>query len=261
MRSIVAALAVYGCGSVSSEMAPVTTRGFDADLKEEAPPPAASPAARQEAVADGTVAFAKSVGALGGAMAGEDLPAEPEAVEQSKPDDGEPADEGRTRSWFPEAFLWQPQVETGDDGGATIDVTVPDALTTWRVLALAHDLQGQQAGTVTTFDGTLPLYVDPVVPGWLYAGDRLVLPVQAVNTTAAPVSAALDLTAEGALSGTGHAAIALSAAGSDVRSIALDAVGAGSAKITAHLAAGADSDTAERTIPVAPSGRPVVAAR
>lgn len=172
--------------------------------------------------------------------------------------EGEPADGeggGRTRSWFPEAFLWQPQVETGDDGVATLDVRVPDALTTWRVLALAHAGR-EQAGTVHEFQGTLPLYVDPVVPGWLYAGDRLMMPVQAVNTTAQPVTASVSVTAEGALTGSGQATMALGPAGSDVRSLPLDATGAGIAKITAVLA-GEAADKVERTIPVSPTGRPV----
>lgn len=167
----------------------------------------------------------------------------------------------RTRSWFPEAFLWRPEVVTGADGRATVDVTVPDQLTTWRVLGLAHDAAGHQAGTVHTFDGTLPLYVDPVVPGWLYAGDHLVLPVQAVNTTADPIAASLEVEARGALSGLGRAAIALGAVGSDVRTIPLDAVGAGEAQITARLLAAIGSDAAERSVPVAPSGRPVEGVR
>ena len=51
-----------------------------------------------------------------------------------------PSDEAASvRQWFPEAFLWQPRVVTNEQGMATLEVRVPDQLTSWRVLALAHD--------------------------------------------------------------------------------------------------------------------------
>ena len=77
-------------------------------------------------------------------------------------------------------------------------VKVPDRLTTWRVLALAHSRQGGQAGAVTSFLGTLPTYVDPVVPAFLLAGDEVRLPVQVVNTTDAEVASPLALDAANA---------------------------------------------------------------
>jgi hypothetical protein len=177
--------------------------------------------------------------------------------EEGKAIGGEGEAEGRTRSWFPEAFLWQPEVVTDSAGTASLEVVVPDQLTSWRVLALAHDARGQQAGAVHQFEGTLPLYVDPVVPGWLYAGDRVVLPVQAVNTTTASVSATVTVEASGAMSGSGTASLVLAPAGSDVRTLAFDVLGAGEAKITARLVSDGAQDAAERTIPVLAAGRPV----
>src|SRR4029079_17105535 len=74
------------------------------------------------------------------------------------------APEGPTRAWFPETFLFEPLVITDEHGAAVVAVRVPDRLTTWRVLALAHSRSGAQGGAVTSFLGTLPTYVDPVVP-------------------------------------------------------------------------------------------------
>lgn len=162
------------------------------------------------------------------------------------------------RTWFPEAFLWEPRVHTGEDGLASVDVTVPDQLTTWRVLALAHDRTGQQAGTVHTFDTRLPIYVEPVVPGWLIAGDRLVLPVQAVNGGTGTVTAALQVRASGAMRGLGTASIRLTPGSSDVRYIPLRVTGAGDATIRAELRTGSDRDAAQRVIRVQPAGRPEV---
>ncbi|MEN0067147.1 MAG: alpha-2-macroglobulin family protein [Myxococcota bacterium] len=162
------------------------------------------------------------------------------------------------RAWFPEAFLWRPLVETGDDGVAEVDVRVPDQLSGFRVLALAHDRQGQQAGTTHRFQTRLPVYVDPVVPDRLFTGDRIDLPVQVVNGTSEPHRATVDITSDGALSGSGTADVALTAGGSDVRRIRLVARGAGSATLRAEVEAGPYADAAERTLTVLPTGRPVV---
>lgn len=179
----------------------------------------------------------------------------PPAAQQKKQAQPSSPESGQAvRSWFPEAFLWQPLVETGDDGTAKVDVKVPDTLTTWRVLALAHTRDGHQAGTVSTFATRLPLYVDPVVPGWLYAGDTLELPVQVVNASSDPVTAPLDVSTSGALTGQGTTTVHLGPGDSDVRWIPLAADGAGPAKVRATLG---DADAAERTIPVSPAGRPV----
>lgn len=161
--------------------------------------------------------------------------------------------EAEARDWFPEAFLWAPRVETDSDGVASLDVRVPDSLTTWRVLALAHDRSGQQAGTVHTFDSRLPVYVEPVIPGWLYAGDVVELPVQAVNTSEEAVSGRLAVEASGAWVGGGEATVALSPGGSAVRRVRLATSGAGVAKVKASLL----SDSAERVVSVLPAGRPV----
>ena len=165
--------------------------------------------------------------------------------------------ESRQRSWFPEAFLWAPELLTGAEGRASLEVLVPDQLTTWRVLALAHDQRGQQTGAVQTFDGTLPIYVDPVVPGWLYSGDRVLLPVQMTNTTGQAVDVSVKVEATGAMTGAGTAELTLSPGGSDVRSLPFSVDGAGEASISAELTSAAASDSALRTIPVMPRGRPV----
>lgn len=174
------------------------------------------------------------------------------APADNKPQAGE-ASEERTRAWFPESFLWQPLVHTDASGTATVPLTVPDQLTTWRVLALAHDRSGGQAGSVHTFDSSLPAYVDPVLPGWLYAGDRIALPVQVVNNGAEALAGTLTVEANGAWSGGGTAAVGLAGWDSDVRTIPLQAEGAGTGRLAVRLAG---TDAAVREVPVAPSGRP-----
>ncbi|MFP2964428.1 alpha-2-macroglobulin family protein, partial [Myxococcus sp. 1LA] len=111
---------------------------------------------------------------------------------------GAEADASPSRAWFPETFLFEPLVVTDASGAATVPVRVPDRLTQWRVLALAHSRSGAQSGAVTAFTGTLPTYVDPVLPAFLRAGDAVRVPVQVMNTTDAAVEAPLKVEVPGA---------------------------------------------------------------
>ncbi|HHO51063.1 MAG TPA: hypothetical protein ENK18_09385 [Deltaproteobacteria bacterium] len=168
---------------------------------------------------------------------------------------------GAVRRWFPDSFLWRPLVETGPEGVARLEVTLPDQLTTWRILALAHDRQGQQAGTVHTVATELPVYVDPVVPGWLFSGDQLQLPVATINTSSDPLEVQLELSATGAMSGEGRISLSLGPGASVARVLPLRVDGAGASTIRAELSAGELSDTVQRQITALPAGRPVVSSR
>jgi len=209
---------------------------------------AAAPAA---AVMADSALLAKVVGTTGGKDLGDDKGA-------MDPKDAAPNPEASVREWFPEAFLWQPLVETDGDGIASLDVRVPDPLTTWRVLALAHDRGGRQAGTVHRFDSTLPAYIDPVIPGWSFVGDELVLPIQVVNNGADPLSSTFVASTSGALSGSSRGAVDVGPYGSTVFSVPLVVESAGSAALFAELSG---VDAVRREWPVSPTGKPVVSQR
>ncbi len=160
------------------------------------------------------------------------------------------------RAWFPESFLWQPLVEVPESGSVTVPVPVPDTLTTWRVLALGQTRAGAQGGAVTTFASTLPAYVDLVTPAFLWAGDVVALPVQAVSQQADPVSARLDVSANERAVGGG--AVSLAAYGSRSETVTVKAERAGDLRLVARLG---ELDAVEKTVPVRPVGRPVDQAR
>ncbi len=202
---------------------------------------------------------ARSAGVLGGDGMGSGsfaFAAAPPAVPDPGPGGGKgraSRPEGLTRAWFPETFLFEPRVVTDAAGTASIKVRVPDRLTTWRVLALAHSRSGAQGGAVASFLGTLPTYVDLVVPDTLMRGDEVRLPVQLVNTTEKPVAAALALEIQnGQLTG-GGGGRTLPAQGALVDYARLVATNAGTITLRAGLG---DSDAVVRTIEVLPVGRP-----
>jgi hypothetical protein len=171
---------------------------------------------------------------------------------------GSGASETATRAWFPETFLFEPLVVTDDQGAATVPVRVPDRLTGWRVLALAHSRQGAQAGATTTFLGTLPTYVDLVVPKFLVVGDEVRLPIQIVNTTDTASASNLDLEVKNATLIGGGGNRTIPAQGSVVEYATLRADRAGKIEVHAALAG---TDAVLRTIEVRPSGRPETVTR
>jgi alpha-2-macroglobulin family protein len=224
-----------------------------------APPPADEPVERevkannaQENAASGAAPVAQS-GVLEDRKAG--LKVNLRAAAKLDAGGGGHAPEGPTRAWFPETFLFEPLVVTDDHGAAVVPVRVPDRLTTWRVLALAHSRTGAQGGAVTSFLGTLPAYVDPVVPPFLVQGDEVRVPIQLVNTTAGDVAGRLEVTAVGAtLRGGAGGARTVPAQGSTLDHAMLVAERPG--RVTLRFAL-AGSDAVERSFEVRPSGRPV----
>ena len=166
---------------------------------------------------------------------------------------GEPETAAATRAWFPETFLFEPLVVTDATGAATVPVRVPDRLTTWHVLALAHSREGAQGGAVTSFLGTLPTYVDLVVPKFLIVGDEIKLPVQMVNTTETASTSPLDLQVKNATLTGGGGIRTIPAQGGAVDYATLKAAKPGIIEVKATLGT---TDAVVRTIEVRPSGRP-----
>lgn len=168
---------------------------------------------------------------------------------------GAAAPDKPSRSWFPETFLFAPLVVTDASGAAAVPVTIPDRLTGYRILALAHSRGGAQAGAVASLTSTLPVYVEPVVPVFLHAGDSVRLPVQVVNTTEAAVTRALRVTATGATITGGGGTITVPPRSSAISYATLTATRPGAIRLEAVLDG---ADGVVRTIEVRPVGKPTV---
>ncbi len=227
----------------------IALRDYDKNVPVIAAAPAPAPAPPPKTPAPGAVAFA--------AHRGDDHMNTFESDEPKKPEpEGKPAGErpaAPSRAWFPETFLFEPLVVTDENGKATVSVRVPDRLTTWRVLALAHSRSGAQGGATTSFLGTLPTYVDAVSPPFLLVGDEVHLPIQAVNTTTTPVAAALHLEAVGATVQGGIGPLTIPAEGSVVTGTVLKVDHPGTVKLRASLG---EADAVVKTFDVLPTGKP-----
>jgi hypothetical protein len=263
-RSVLSLLALLGCGSMSDEAAtqsaPMMDREDDARVEFFAEEETAARPKRRSRNKEAKPKLA---------AAGSAAPSAPErdqmlvgqSVEQDNPRPLIPAEGAKggeptkTRAWFPETFLFAPLLVTDAKGEATVSATIPDRLTTWRVLALAHSRDGALGGAVTGLPGRLPVYVDPVVPAFLRAGDTVELPVQAVNTTDTARTARLRLEAEGAVLSGGDATLQLPAGGGAMGQASLRVPQPGTATVRAKLTGNGAEDDVVREIPVHAIGR------
>jgi hypothetical protein len=177
-----------------------------------------------------------------------------ESDDEGRLADAEPGgDDAPTRAWFPESFVFEPLLVTDGDGLASLEVTVPDQLTDWRILALAHDRQGGQAGTEARFASTLPVYLDVAEPPTLRVGDMVKLPLQVVNNQGEPFRGGMSARTEGsAAHGATSGTLGVAGHGSFLEYVDLYADRPGQATLTVDLVA---TDRVARPITVVPTGR------
>lgn len=87
-----------------------------------------------------------------------------------------------------ESAFFIPKLETGDDGKARFEFTVPESLTRWRFLAFAHDKALRTGLLEATAVTALDLMVKPNPPRFLREGDVMEIPVKLINRTDKPVT-------------------------------------------------------------------------
>ncbi len=160
------------------------------------------------------------------------------------------------RRWFPETFLWRPSVLTGPSGEATVDTQLPDTLTTWRILALAHDRRGHQSGATLEVRTALPVNVEILGPSWLYEGDTLDVFAR-IGTTDAPFSGTVELRTEGPLTGSAGRTVTLEPRANTLVRLPITATEVGEGRLRAVLRGEDVTDAVERTVVIRPQGRPV----
>ncbi len=108
------------------------------------------------------------------------------------------------RQLFVDTPLWSPTVTTDDNGVATVKVTLPDQLTTWRLDARAvtlptGELNTTLVGQVTTdLLSTKPLIVRPLTPRFFIAGDQATLAATINNNTGADQEVTVKIDVKGA---------------------------------------------------------------
>jgi uncharacterized protein YfaS (alpha-2-macroglobulin family) len=111
-------------------------------------------------------------------------------------------EEDEARREFPDTAFWEAKLETGADGRATVEIPLPDSLTTWRLSSKAvssYDATGETLVGQSSSDvvATLPLLIRPVTPRFFVVGDTLQLGAAVHNNTGADQEVTVSLEADG----------------------------------------------------------------
>lgn len=172
------------------------------------------------------------------------------------------------RADFRETAFWIPSVRMNRDGSATIEFTVPDALTSWRLWAVALTRELNAGIAERTFESARELMARPRLPRFVREGDRAALAVTvdsaADRTLTGEVSIALldpvtggDISARYGLdAGQARTAFTLDKGKSQTFTFPLQVppgVGEVDVKATARTSDGKLVDSEVRPLPVLPS--------
>lgn len=116
--------------------------------------------------------------------AGSDAEEEEEADSDSPADASELAAQPRLRTNFAPVAVWKGALRTDAEGSFSAEVTLPDTLTTYEVIAVAVDKSGKRFGEAKgEFTVAQPVMLTPGTPLFMSLGDELRLPLSIVNNT------------------------------------------------------------------------------
>jgi hypothetical protein len=106
-----------------------------------------------------------------------------EDIKMKKPGEelGQGAEEPRVREFFPETFVFEPALITDNQGIAKLAVTMPDAITTWRITTFASSAEGQLGSRLAQLRVFQDFFVDIDLPVALTEGDEISIPVALYN--------------------------------------------------------------------------------
>ncbi|MFG0315783.1 MAG: MG2 domain-containing protein [Planctomycetota bacterium JB042] len=162
------------------------------------------------------------------------------------------------RTDFTETVYWNPALRTDEDGRATVEFDVSDAVTTWSAFADAHGASRIGQGAAA-FDAALPFRMLAKLPNEVTQGDRLELPIALVSDDPEIERATVAVEALGPLTLAGDVPGEVGLADGGARVLVPLEVGAAS-DADARLVFRGDGvrwgDRVERTLRVVPRGFP-----
>ncbi len=101
------------------------------------------------------------------------------------------------RREFPDIAFWRASIITDQDGRASVEMTLPDNLTTWTMDARAVTGDTRVGQSKTDIIATKPLLVRPVLPRFFVAGDQAEIAGVIHNTTSEALTVTVRLAATG----------------------------------------------------------------
>ena len=161
---------------------------------------------------------------------------------------------GSTRTDFRVLAFWLGSVVTDKQGRATVDVKLPESLTTYRIMAVAGDRASRFGNGDSELRVNKPLTLKPTYPRFLAVGDRArfgaVVTSQLATTESAVVTIRSLDPAVLTVTGAAEQSLTLTAGGST--EVRFEAAGRsiGRARVQMTVRAGSETDAFEDVIPV-----------
>jgi CD109 antigen len=111
---------------------------------------------------------------------------------EDKAEDTSLAEVTRIRQFFPETWLWLPELLTEPDGTATVDLTAPDSITTWRLHATSTSDSGlgMAESKLLVFQ---EFFGEPDLPYAVTRGEQFPVRIQIFNYLDAPQTVHVEL--------------------------------------------------------------------
>jgi uncharacterized protein YfaS (alpha-2-macroglobulin family) len=127
------------------------------------------------------------------AAPGEAAPADEEAKAAPAPAPAPPPGPVQVRTNLNETAFFFPQLAAGADGSVTLSFTIPEALTRWRFIGLAHTRELASGALEDAVVTQKELMVQPNPPRFLREGDELEFTVKVINLTDAEQTGTVSL--------------------------------------------------------------------
>lgn len=101
------------------------------------------------------------------------------------------------RDLFKLVGYWNPSLKTDKDGKASFDMTLPDNLTSWKIIAVAMTPSDFAGLGTADFKVNQPLELRALIPNQVYSGDTFVPAVSVMNRTKVPQTVEVTLKSGG----------------------------------------------------------------
>jgi uncharacterized protein YfaS (alpha-2-macroglobulin family) len=160
------------------------------------------------------------------------------------------------RRVFKSTAYWNPKLDLGADGTATVVVDMPDNITTYRIMAVVSDREGRAGSAESKVTLKRPLMVQPALPRFVYPDDELQVEALVFNGTAAAGAVQFTAALEGMVLVAGEATqtVRVPAAGSTPARFRVRVTGRGQARIRLAARMGEHKDGVDVKVPILSPG-------
>ena len=166
----------------------------------------------------------------------------------------------RVRKDFPETLYYHPALITGEDGRASVTLTMADSITEWRVSTLANSAQGALGSSASGITVFQEFFVDVDFPPTLTRNDAVTFPVAVYNYLEAPQTVQVRLEPAAWFSLAGPSTQTLTLGPGEVASVAfpVQVLEVGWHPLTVVGIGSSLSDAVQRLVQVVPDGSEVL---